>query len=97
MINYILLEGIINDDPQLVKIDKYSKIQFRLDFIFYSNKKGYINCSIWNEKAGELAYLEKGMKIVAAGSLVPLEWDNKKTGLKSHGHEFRITDARKID
>ena len=38
------------------------------------------------------------MKIVAAGSLVPLrEWDNKKTGLKSHGHEFRITDARKID
>lgn len=96
VINYILLEGVIKDDPQLVKTDKFLKIQFRLDFTFYSNKKGHINCNIWNEKAGELAFLEKGMKIIAAGQLVPLEWSNKKTGLKSYGVEFRITDVRKI-
>lgn len=97
MINYMMLEGCLTNDPQPIKLEKNLKLQFQLEFNYFGNKTGVINCSVWNEKAKELTYLEKGMKIIAAGSLVPLEWDNKKTGLKSHGHEFRITDTRKID
>ena len=97
MFNYMMLEGHIKNDPQPIKLERNLKLQFQLEFNYFGNKIGVINCSVWNEKAKELTYLEKGMKIIASGMLVPLEWDNKKTGLKSYGHEFRITDVRKID
>ena len=50
MINYMMLEGRLINDPQPIKLEKNLKLQFQLEFNYFGNKTGVINCSVWNRK-----------------------------------------------
>ena len=38
MINYMMLEGCLTNDPQPIKLEKNLKLQFQLEFNYFGNK-----------------------------------------------------------
>lgn len=80
--NCIVIEGNLSKDAEIKDIKGSKLAKFRICSSSRNEKTIYIDCEWWDPTRA-VDYLTKGKKVIARGSLVVDEWEDKNTREKN--------------